>query len=392
MEAKKILFYSHDTYGLGHIQRVLAISRFIAQGRKVSILVVTGSGFIHHLRIPRGIDYIKLPAVTKIGDDQYTGKYLSLSLNGIIRLREKILLQTAKAFRPDLFVVDNVPLGLKNEALTTLKFIKGLHPSGRTILTMRDILDDGTKIQGLWRRDGVYSVINQYFDAVLVFGQREIYDVVQEYSIPPDAAARFIYCGYINRAVTFHSPESIRSRLNLNINGHPLVLVTVGGGGDGAQVVLASLQALEGLVDYSVKTIVVLGPDFPSRESKSIRDEYARHPHIAVLDYVKHLPDIMRASDLVISMGGYNTICEILSLDKKAIVIPRVEPRVEQLIRVRKLAGFGLLEYIHPAVLSPALLRKKIRDFILNEKGASAGIDLKGLERSREVFQELLSS
>ena len=45
----------------------------------------------------------------------------------------------------------------------------------------------------------------------------------------------------------------------------------------------------------------------------------------------------------VVAMGGYNTFCEILSFDKRALIIPRTAPRLEQFIRTKRAAELGLL-------------------------------------------------
>lgn len=388
MSTKKVLFYSHDTYGLGHINRVLSIGRFIARRMDVSILLVSGSGIIHRMRIPRGIDYVKLPTVTKIGDDRYRSKYLNLSLKEIISLREAILLDTTMTFKPDLFVVDNVPLGLKNEALKSLEALKKHSPACKAVLTMRDILDDPVKIRKAWEKNGIYDMLNIYFDSVLVFGLRDIYDITKEYRIPEPAASKFRFCGYINKGETFLSSKKIRNQLN--INGHKFILVTAGGGGDGTKIIEISLDAFASIQDETYKSLVVLGPDFPLKHEKKIRASYAGNEQIMITDYVDHLPDFMNASDLVISMGGYNTVCEILSLKKKAIVVPRIKPRLEQLIRAEKLSRSGHFEYIHPEKLSSFVLQRKIRQQILNENPCNTVIDMGGLDRSADLFKELL--
>ena len=390
MSTKKILFYSHDTYGLGHINRVLSIGRFIAKRMDVSILLVSGSGIIHRMRIPRGIDYVKLPTVTKIGDDRYKSKYLKLSLKEIIRLRETILLDTTLSFEPDLFVVDNVPLGLKNEALKSLEALKRHCPAGKTVLTMRDILDDPVKIIKAWEKNDIYDMLDRYFDSVLVFGLKDIYDITKEYRVPEPAASKFRFCGYINKGETFLSSKKIRNQLD--INGHKFILVTVGGGGDGTRIIEISLGAMESFKHEAYKSLVVLGPDFPLNRERKLRSYYSGHKNIMITDYVDHLPDFMNASDLVISMGGYNTVCEILSLKKKAIIVPRIKPRIEQLIRAEKLSRSGHFDYIHPENLSSLLLQRKIQSQISSESPGKTAIDMGGLDRSADLFEELLLS
>jgi predicted glycosyltransferase len=69
---------------------------------------------------------------------------------------------------------------------------------------------------------------------------------------------------------------------------------------------------------------------------------------------------LMAAADLIVSMAGYNTICEILSLRRKAIVIPRVTPTEEQLLRVERIASCGCFTAIHPDDLTPELMSGEI--------------------------------
>ena len=45
----------------------------------------------------------------------------------------------------------------------------------------------------------------------------------------------------------------------------------------------------------------------------------------------------------VVAMGGYNTFCEILSFDKRALIVPRTAPRLEQFIRAKRAAELGLV-------------------------------------------------
>ena len=60
-------------------------------------------------------------------------------------------------------------------------------------------------------------------------------------------------------------------------------------------------------------------------------------------------------------MGGYNTFCEVLSLDKRALIIPRTTPRLEQFIRASSAVKLGLISMLiedgehDPAVMAAAL-------------------------------------
>jgi predicted glycosyltransferase len=57
---------------------------------------------------------------------------------------------------------------------------------------------------------------------------------------------------------------------------------------------------------------------------------------------------LMWAAERVITMGGYNTTCEILSFQKPALIIPRIKPRQEQWLRATRLKQLGLVDVLHP--------------------------------------------
>src|SRR3546814_11240783 len=48
----------------------------------------------------------------------------------------------------------------------------------------------------------------------------------------------------------------------------------------------------------------------------------------------------------IVARGGYNTFCEILSFDKRALIVPRTEPRLEQFIRAKRAEELGLLSVV----------------------------------------------
>ena len=60
-------------------------------------------------------------------------------------------------------------------------------------------------------------------------------------------------------------------------------------------------------------------------------------------------------------MGGYNTFCEVLSMDKRALIVPRTAPRQEQFIRASRAAALGLVNMLaddgryDPAIMAAAL-------------------------------------
>ena len=74
-----------------------------------------------------------------------------------------------------------------------------------------------------------------------------------------------------------------------------------------------------------------------------------------MIEFDNRMEELIAGAKAVVAMGGYNTYCEILSFDKPALIVPRVAPRQEQLIRARRAAELGLIEMFLPEEAEDAL-------------------------------------
>jgi predicted glycosyltransferase len=388
----RALFYSHDTVGLGHIRRTLRICEHLdCSFPSLSMLLVTGSPVAHGFRAPAGLDYVKLPSVIKRGDDRYETRNLRLPFQITWQLRAKLLLDTVSAYRPDFLFVDNVPLGMKGELIHTLQFVSQHLPDTLVFLTLRDILDDASRVVPQWKRLGVIEALERYYTRVFIYGLRSVFDPTVEYRWPVSVSSKTVFCGYIARSVD--KALSTAARRQLCGPGEPLVVVTVGGGSDGTEIVDTYLQALPQIRRHlPVKSLVILGPEMDPHEASRLRR--ACDPRsVVVMDFCSDPMPYLDAADLVVSMAGYNTVSEILALNKQAIVIPRTHPRREQLIRSRRLEAFGLLRTIEPDELTRDRLAAEVRDALeVPAAPAATRLEFTGLDRLTVEMRELLAA
>jgi len=379
----KAVFYSHDTVGLGHLRRTLLICDGLAARfhQRFATLVVTGSPMAHAFRIPSSVDYVKLPSVAKVENEVYRSRSLALPFVEILRLREEIVFQTVANYRPDIFFVDNVPLGMKGEIRKALDYIRTNLRNTATILSLRDILDDGRHIVPLWRRQGIFEAIDRYFDRVCIYGQPLVFNPMEEYEWPESIRRKACFCGYLPRAVDKEASRATR-RKHLP-EGGKLVFVAVGGGSDGAPIVSNYLQALPSLYqEVTVSSIVLLGPDMDAGVAEKLVAEHETDSRVSFMEYCDDPLPYMDAADVVVSMAGYNTISEILALRKQAVVVPRVHPRQEQLIRSRRLQELGLLRMIHPDELNPSRLAQELlAQLASGAQDPRAKLEFTGLDR-----------
>lgn len=389
-KSPRILLYSHDTYGLGHLRRTLNIAGQLARDLpNASQLVLTGSMVAGAFSLPPHLDLIKLPALSKRSDGSYKARALPLSLDEIMAWREQMILQAVIAFEPDLVLVDKTPAGVQGELLPTLHYLRTWRPETRLVLGMRDIEDEPEATQREWAANATRWLHEEVYDCILLYGQRQVFDPVREYGMSPLATVKLVECGYLDRVTPMRSREVVRRELGAD--DRPLVVVTVGGGGDGFDLIktyldaLASMPALAGL--YS---LVVTGP-LMARGRRELLRAAARAKGLTLMEFTPDLVSYIAAADLVVSMAGYNTVCETLSLGVRALLVPRVRPRAEQRIRAECLAQRGYARVLLPEDLSPARLADEIVA-ALAAPPPEVRLNFDGLSRASQAIAELLQN
>jgi len=314
---------------------------------------------LHAFRIRPGIDYVKLPCLDRSEADGYRVKTLNVGFKDLIRLRASLIQHTVMDFEPDLILVDKKPLGVGRELAPTFELLSLRGQKPKCALLLRDILDHPAQTIRVWEEQRYYQALDAFYDSVLVLGDREVFDLAREYEFPPPVARKVEFCGYLQRPRGLRGPRSVRDALDLGSDA--LVLVTVGGGEDGAPLLDNYLQGLRQLgMRVGFHSLILTGPEMSVTERCSLEQIVATLPRCHLGEFSDDIMSDLEACDLVISMGGYNTICEILTLDKPAIVVPRARPVREQLIRAERMSRLGLFDMIHPDDLDPDKLQHMI--------------------------------
>ena len=384
--------YSHDTFGLGHIRRCLAIALSLRKC-PANVLILTGSVLAGRFKIPRRIDFVRIPGMIKVTNEQYLPLSMKLEATEVLEIRKKIILATATAFKPDFFIVDKAPLGLKREVADTLQWLRSDLPECRSILGLRDVMDNAEATMQDWEEKGIYEAMQQYYDEIWVYGRQDFYDPIREYHIPPEVASRIYFTGYIPRKVpTVDDIRATRSELGLQ-NDEKLILVTIGGGGDGHPVVKTFLRAFDpsgGGIPEKTRVVIVTGPFISSRDYQEVL-RMSKSLGFQTLKFHRFMESLIGAAQVVVSMGGYNTVCEILSQAKPFLILPRTVPREEQLIRAQVLCSKGFCDYLHPDELTPRNLRERVLALLKNGSAyrkRMASFPFTGLDVIRQRIME----
>lgn len=362
LDDARILIYSHDSFGLGHLRRCRAIAHeLVGRYKGISVLILSGSPVIGSFEFRARVDFVRIPGVIKLKDGSYTSLGLHIDLDQTLEIREAIIRKTAEAFKPDLFLVDKEPLGLEGEVKETLRM---LHTKGTyNILGQREIIDDPKALALEWGRKAALPAIKELYDEVWVYGPENFYHPLAGLELEPEVEEKVFFTGYLKRGGVHIDDSEKRTE--------PYFLVTPGGGKDGEEMVELVFESCVECQQLGVDVVFVLGPFMDEPKRQEIHGRAESYKNFTVIDYHPRIESLIEGCCGMITMGGYNTFCEILSFDKPAIVIPRFEPRTEQLIRARRAQELGLVQMLEPEQFSIASLKPLIENLVNQPKPSS---------------------
>jgi len=319
-KSTRVLLYSHDTFGLGHIRRCRTLANAItASDENATALILTGSPVAGRFTFPERVDHIRLPGVTKMTD------------------------------------------GL----LPSLEWLKSHRPNTQIVLGLRDVLDDPDVLAKEWDRKNALEAAEKFYNDIWVYGLKDIYDPTQGLALSDDAKSRIHWTGYLRR-------ENVEEATPIS---EPYILVTPGGGGDGAAMVDHVLSAYESDPDLRPSAVLVYGPFLAGETRTAFEGRVQKlNGRVMSVGFNSRMESLMSGALGVVAMGGYNTFCEILSFDKPAIIIPRTIPRLEQYIRASRSEELGLIRMVHKERDgdTPSVMNAAIRN-LRNQAPPSAG-------------------
>jgi len=335
----RVLLYSHDTYGLGHLRRNLVIAAELLRGPGApQVVLASGSPVLGRVPRPAGLVCVQLPPVVKTGDDEYRAVDPALSLTLVRRARTAVLLDVVRRWTPDVFLVDHSPQGMKGELLPVFAELPQSSPRTRVVLGMRDILDEPARVRAAWLAGGVYGTLEDVYDRILVYGDRDVFDLADEYRIPAPTRQRLMYCGYVtgDRGQRTAPPPGLPQ-------GADYVLGTIGGGGDGCEVLVATARAA---VRAGTAAVLCTGPLMSSADLERVRAATSGLPGVIVVDHLVEPAAVAAGASCVVTRGGYNSLCELVRSGVPTIVVPRAWPRREQVLRAAAFEARGLVRRV----------------------------------------------
>ena len=370
----RALFITNECAGLGHLRRTINLARAVTEADpEATALIVTGSAALGSFELPTRVDTVKLPVFRREADGTLYAATLGVDMPMIESLRSEILRGTAAAFDPDVVVVDKTPLGLRDELVPMLEHLRD---NGRalTVLGLRNVEDDPERVRAAWTEGNTLAAVERYYDSVVVYG-------------PDNTTADALSClgatmpvpvthvGFVGNRPASTAPDDLPE-------GY--LLVTVGGGSDGHALIDAVLDA-DQFEPLPFPIVVVTGPLMPAEEVERLSNR-CDGDHIRLFEFRHDMAQVLAGACGVVTMAGYNTISEVLQTGVPALVVPRVRPSAEQLIRAMDLVELDLADMLHPDDVTPERMWHAIYAMTGRPRRPIDDADYRGAERTARLL------
>ncbi len=262
LEHVRILMYSHDTFGLGHLRRCRTIAHSLVEDyRGLNIMIISGATIAGAFDYRARVDFVKIPSVIKLRNGEYQSMERHTDLHDTLKMRQSIIRHTAETFQPDIFIVDKEPMGMKGEVEETLTYLKTR--GAMLILGLREVMDAPHLLDAEWKRKNVMDKIDKLYDAVWVYGPPDFYDPLVGLNVPKSVRDKMSFVGFLQRSVSKQEIPDHRPKGDY-------ILVTTGGGGDGADLVNDVIRAYQHDHTLQHKSLVVLGPYMPAKKRRKM--------------------------------------------------------------------------------------------------------------------------
>lgn len=343
----KILYFTHNSLGIGHAVRTLAIIRGLRKiNRNIKFLVVTASK-VPNIFLDEGIEVVKLPSTILVkGKNGWAlePRFLDIGISNIIGMRYKILLDCFYSLRPHAVFIDNILSGQGSELLPIILHRHIEKETGKNsfllYLTSRGILDAPAKIIAENNRGAHLSTdINllKVVDKIFVLENKRTIDFNEDYLF----GIKESNLQYLGKIITKTKNDLLKKDDVLAKNGIPLdkkvILVRLGHEDNDVELLKKAIQAFKRFNKLHSYAYFLMACSEPYTDKKKVMRliDGHRNDNINHKVFISDMIDLIYYSEIVISRAGYNITAEIEATGTKAILIPFEQRTGEQLMRAK---------------------------------------------------------
>ncbi len=382
------MFYCQHILGIGHLIRSIEIVRGLIDD--FQIYFINGGKVIEGFPIPANVEVINLPAIET--DSEFRTLRVSeefVSVEAALDCRKTQLLDLFDRVHPDVLTIELFPFGRRRFSTELLPLLEIAKASGtRTICSLRDIVV--TKQDRERHEAKICKLMNRYFDVLLVHGDPKFIPLETSFSRVNDLNCDVYYTGYVVQKSEANVDETVDEIKPFSSSQHPMILVSVGGGRFGHELlecVARTARLLEGKIPHRIQLFT--GPFAPNEVLERLQQYASQCYNLTVDRYTPNFLNYMRRADLSISMAGYNTTLNVLTTGVRAMLLPfQGNDDREQTIRSERLEELGVVRVLRREDLEPEQLARKIVD-ALQQQPHRVSFDLQGVEKTAQIVRSI---
>ncbi len=387
---KKVMFYCQHVLGMGHLVRSLEIVRAL---NAYEVYFLNGGELIPEVQVPPAIHVINLPPIKS--DSEFEGLQsvdTTHTLEEIKKARLNRILAEFDRIQPEMVILELFPFGRKRfacELVPLLSRIRILGGTTKVVCSLRDILV--SKSDQARHEEWVVALMNRYFDLLLIHSDQTFQSLEETFSQTAALTCDVQYTGFVAQ-VTPPAQTELLEHIPTDPAGTPLIVVSIGGGRVGYELVECAIQAGEVLESSLPHRMVIFTGPYMSEEEYAKLEQLVRGmSHLTLQRYTNQFLSYLEQADLSISMAGYNTCMNIVSTGVRALMLPFMgRGNEEQLIRTRKLEKQGRVIGLDAEKLQVDYLEKKIKDILHTAPRLTGSpIDIHGAENTARSLTTL---
>jgi predicted glycosyltransferase len=359
------LIHVQHLLGVGHLQRSLQLAAALAR-QQFQVELVSG-GMPQAINVADGVRFRQLPPLYSA--DGSFKRLLDASGNEIDDAwrdrRKQQLLGLFASFAPQVLITETFPFGrrmLRFELLPLLQAARDSSSCVQVIASIRDILQPKSKPG---RNREVCEWVEQYYDHVLVHGDKTIAGLDDSFELALRIESRLYYSGYICAS---------RDRPPTANEGDGEVLVSAGGSATGLRILQTAIATKPRSTLHNLRWRLLVSPAVSAANFEEL--QRLAGPGILVERNRPDFSELVKRARLSISQAGYNTITDILNSDTASVVIPFAEAdEIEQTLRARRLQDRGRLVALAQQDLSTDTLARAMATADEGHSALAANLD-----------------
>ena len=388
---KKIIFYCQYLSGMGHLVRSSEIVQSLAKDFQVYFIV--GGPKIYGFELPTRVEVIRLPALW-LEKGKFTVGDSPFSVEEVKEARKNMLIAECDRIKPDCLITEFFPFGrhkLLFELIPLVEHIRTTSPTTKIVSSLRDVIGKESDSE---EEKKICYLMNRYFDLLLFHADARFQTFSDSFARYKEIAAEVIHTGFVTQLPKFTSTNANELWREASLDTVKIV-ASIGGGRIGYEV-LETLIGSSAILSQKLSHVIKIftGSFMPADKLAQLKKLAGDRNNIQIETYTPQLLNYMQTADLSVSLGGYNTIMNILSTGVPAIVVPigHEYQDKEQLYRAQKLEQLGIVNSIYPQDLSPLNLSEKIIDCLHKKPNNLQKFDLKGAENTANFLKSFLYS